>query len=773
MTDLASIGFRADTRDLEKSVVNLTKLKTAASGVTPAANNIAKALEGVSRSFLGAAAGMTKAIAALVSATQGASKAQIKAAKDAATFTQNIYDAALAQEKLAVSITKTNTALQKQIDYTTRNRINQMTGVTNLSGKSAADSASVFEQAAQPAPIARDQMPNRFNTANLAAQFQDIGVTAQMGMSPLLVAVQQGTQLSAILNTMERPLQGIAQAFMQIINPVTLMTIALTGLAVVLLQAVDWAEVGKTTLYGLADAIELIGPYALGAAAALTVLYTPAIIGGIINLTKVIYGVTTSLLAFLAANPAVWVAAAVAAFGAFVVYLTQVSQSFRKFVNTVIGLFVGLFNSVVSLFSKDLLGKLFGDMLITGINTTIYYGKVFVNKMIDLVNSLITAIPEQFRGGLQTIGHLDLGDTLANPFEGGMEQAGAIITKEMDKALNNVDYVGIIGKNVDKGIKWVTGKLRGLADGIGQADDKKKTKAKKDPWKEIIDGADRRIESLKAEQAAIGETAFETERLKYETDLLNQAQQKGLELDSAQIAILQDKAVQMATLSENIRILKDRLEFAKSATKGFVDDMKTGLQQGISVWEAFGNAVMNVLDKILDRFIDQGIDALFNGLKASSESGDGGFLNQIGGWLFSAGASGASAPAASPTMAAKGGTFSNGIYNSPTMFAFASGGQFGVMGEAGPEAVMPLHRGPDGSLGVAVNGDPGAGAKPSVNVEVVVNGNATVEQENQTMSDGTEMRRFIINVVNEANANGQFDSSNAGRYGTVPRRVAR
>jgi len=43
---------------------------------------------------------------------------------------------------------------------------------------------------------------------------------------------------------------------------------------------------------------------------------------------------------------------------------------------------------------------------------------------------------------------------------------------------------------------------------------------------------------------------------------------------------------------------------------------------------------------------------------------------------------------------AKGGTFSNGIVNAPTLFNTA------LMGEAGPEAIMPLNKLPDGSLGV-------------------------------------------------------------------------
>nr|ELR5114330.1 phage tail tape measure protein [Providencia stuartii] len=50
--------------------------------------------------------------------------------------------------------------------------------------------------------------------------------------------------------------------------------------------------------------------------------------------------------------------------------------------------------------------------------------------------------------------------------------------------------------------------------------------------------------------------------------------------------------------------------------------------------------------------------------------------------------------------------YSNSLVKSPTLFPFAKGGVPGVglMGEAGPEAIMPLTRGRDGSLGVRVLG---------------------------------------------------------------------
>lgn len=72
---------------------------------------------------------------------------------------------------------------------------------------------------------------------------------------------------------------------------------------------------------------------------------------------------------------------------------------------------------------------------------------------------------------------------------------------------------------------------------------------------------------------------------------------------------------------------------------------------------------------------------------------------------------------------ASGGAFTNGVVSSPTLFAFANGGALGVMGEAGPEAIMPLHRGSDGSLGVRMSdaGTGGQNGPASVNVNVTNN----------------------------------------------------
>ncbi|HFL2063604.1 TPA: phage tail tape measure protein [Pseudomonas aeruginosa] len=73
-------------------------------------------------------------------------------------------------------------------------------------------------------------------------------------------------------------------------------------------------------------------------------------------------------------------------------------------------------------------------------------------------------------------------------------------------------------------------------------------------------------------------------------------------------------------------------------------------------------------------------------------------------------------------MFATGGAFTNSVVNTPTAFGM-SGGRMGVMGEAGPEAILPLARNSDGSLGVRMAGGMPAGGNTynfplSVDVEV-------------------------------------------------------
>lgn len=68
------------------------------------------------------------------------------------------------------------------------------------------------------------------STANIAAQFNDIGVMMAAGQSPLMLAVQQGTQLNQVFAQMgggKAALQGVGAGLMSMINPLSLATIGI------------------------------------------------------------------------------------------------------------------------------------------------------------------------------------------------------------------------------------------------------------------------------------------------------------------------------------------------------------------------------------------------------------------------------------------------------------------------------------------------------------------------------------------------------------------
>jgi lambda family phage tail tape measure protein len=124
---------------------------------------------------------------------------------------------------------------------------------------------------------------------------------------------------------------------------------------------------------------------------------------------------------------------------------------------------------------------------------------------------------------------------------------------------------------------------------------------------------------------------------------------------------------------------------------------------------------------------------------------------------------------------ARGGAFDRGVnffakgdvFDRATAFGMA-GGRLGVMGEAGPEAIMPLKRGSDGKLGVAG----GAGGGGPAQVTIVNNGApATAQVQQSRTADGGLKLDVILNALDDALGDrigsGQGSTARAmeGRYG--------
>ncbi|WP_032667062.1 phage tail tape measure protein [Enterobacter cloacae] len=204
-------------------------------------------------------------------------------------------------------------------------------------------------------------------------------------------------------------------------------------------------------------------------------------------------------------------------------------------------------------------------------------------------------------------------------------------------------------------------------------------------------------------------------------------------------------------------------DLVNNSMSGLVGNISEALAGNKVDWEDWSKSVLASMQKII-------LNAMIvNSLQSSM--GGGGFL----GGLFG-GSAGGSTPSGSYNSAAsglqlnaKGGAYasaslsaySNSIVRSPTYFAFAKGA--GLMGEAGPEAIMPLTRSADGSLGVRVTGAqtaPGGGGEIHItqHINVSGNGDAALNQAMQEAAakgtrDGAKLARQ--EMLQDFQTNGQ------------------
>ncbi|UPJ53344.1 phage tail length tape measure family protein [Bradyrhizobium sp. 200] len=125
-------------------------------------------------------------------------------------------------EQLVLSVSADTRQMQRALA--------KLTGDTQ---KAAADVDAAFGKAPPKIDgVAKSLNKTSFETANLAAQFQDIAVQLQGGTSPFTVALQQGTQISQVLG--KQGASGavglLGAAFSSLLSPVSLATIGIIAL---------------------------------------------------------------------------------------------------------------------------------------------------------------------------------------------------------------------------------------------------------------------------------------------------------------------------------------------------------------------------------------------------------------------------------------------------------------------------------------------------------------------------------------------------------------
>lgn len=243
---------------------------------------------------------------------------------------------------------------------------------------------------------------------------------------------------------------------------------------------------------------------------------------------------------------------------------------------------------------------------------------------------------------------------------------------------------------------------------------------------------------------------------------VNRLKEQGIELEQAQID----------TIRANIT--------KQLADKEFADGARQQADAYVEVWQTAANGIGSALETAMSQALNNG----------KIEAGDilKGLVNDITMAIFRAyitrpltegimsliGAQGFVSDAAGTRMGyAHGGVLafaSGGVVNSPTLFPMARGA--GLMGEAGPEAVLPLKRGADGKLGVGAGGG-GGGTTVVVNDMRQAAGSEPVEVQESEGPDGQRMLQIMVrDEVRKQVRNGELDKEMRSAFG-VQRQLTR
>jgi len=215
------------------------------------------------------------------------------------------------------------------------------------------------------------------------------------------------------------------------------------------------------------------------------------------------------------------------------------------------------------------------------------------------------------------------------------------------------------------------------------------------------------------------------ERRKQIMDQITQSDHNLTEAEQQRINKLleAERALQQATRAEQQR------QQALQTIMGHVENAFMAVIDGsMSVEEAFKQMIRNI---VLDLYRQMVLQPLLKGITG---------LFMADGGVFSGG---------KVTPFAEGG-----VVSSPTLFPMKSG--VGLMGEAGPEAIVPLKRGKDGKLGISMEGG-------SSNVTVVQNFNLSANGDDSVKRI---IRQEAPRMVDQAKSAVMDAKRRGGTYGS-------
>jgi hypothetical protein len=385
----------------------------------------------------------------------------------------------------AIALTNLSTAAAKAeaaaagVSASTRNASAAAVSLAAASGNAAAE----LNQEGISASKAATALQSHYVAANSnAVAAKNTGTQMRM-MAMQLSQVAQQTQAGAgFIQALAIQLPDLALGFGTV-------GIALGVLAGILLPLIHAGHLVAGALNLIADSLQPIAPYAVLAAAALTLIYAPAILSGLTLLSEMVLALTAQLIGlaagFALANPAIaFVAGLTIAVAALNIFRDEVTQAIgvdivgavKTGANFVIGSFVAAFHDI------QFLWKSFPDIIeaaavgaanavISAVNSMVDGVKKGVNAAIGYVNMIPGVKIAPLGTGSDTI------SPLANPAADRAAKANTALSGQANSDLNR-DYLGDFGAGIAAGADKATAKLKELASWLAKVDDPKAKKAK-------------------------------------------------------------------------------------------------------------------------------------------------------------------------------------------------------------------------------------------------------------------------------------------------------
>lgn len=267
-----------------------------------------------------------------------------------------------------------------------------------------------------------------------------------------------------------------------------------------------------------------------------------------------------------------------------------------------------------------------------------------------------------------------------------------------------------------------------------------------------LDGK-RHLEDMEFEVGLLGKSQAETERLRYARELDLKVRQQTAGMSPEYVAKMNEERDAILAQYDAIQRIKeergeDWLGGIRDGVNKYAKSMGTLREQMADMvgntFDTLGNTLGDFVATGKANFRDMTVSILQDLSKifirmatmrlVSSFAGGGGAFADGG--AFNNGLQ----------FFASGGVFTNQVVSRPTMFAH--GGGFGVMGEAGPEAIMPLTRAPNAKLGVAAQG--GSGVQNNVNISVSISQAGSTESDSKADSEqGRRIARMLDSKIIE------------------------